>query len=293
MDLFSISQLSQFSGIKAHTIRMWEQRYDALSPQRSEGNTRYYDNSQLIRLLNIVSLMDEGYKVSQLCRLSDIELAQRLKEIQNQNDPKNPEEYYISQMIAAGMNYDEWHFEKIFSHCILKMGMKRAYLKVLYPMVSRMGLMWAQTEFIPAHEHFISNIVRQKFFTALDALPPVNEQRDGWLLFLPENEFHELGLLHAQYLIRASGKKSYYLGPNLPLDSLISSVRQVDPDNLLLFMVHNETQERAQAYLDQLSKLFPDTNIYVSGKPQLLETLTFRTRIYWLETPENLEQALI
>ena len=293
MDLFSISQLAQFSGVKAHTIRMWEQRYNALNPQRSEGNTRYYDNSQLTRLLSIVSLMDEGYKVSQLCRLSDLELAQRLKEIQNHNDPKNPEEYYISQMVAAGMNYDECHFEKVFSHCLLKMGMKQAYLRVLYPMVSRMGLLWAQTEFMPGHEHFISNIVRQKFFTALDALPPVGEQGKGWLLFLPENEFHELGLLHAHYLIRASGKKSFYLGANLPFDSLVSSMKQINPDNLLFFMVHNETQERAQAYLDQLHDLFPDKNIYVSGKPELLESLSFHPNTYWLETPKNLEQALI
>src|SRR5690554_4250104 len=105
MDQFSISQLAQFSGIKAHTIRMWEQRYDALKPQRSEGNTRYYDNSQLLRLLNIVSLMDEGHKVSELCRLSDDALTERLKETERHNAPQNPKEYYITQLIAAGMNF--------------------------------------------------------------------------------------------------------------------------------------------------------------------------------------------
>lgn len=293
MDLFSISQLAQFSGIKAHTIRMWEQRYDALKPQRSEGNTRYYDNSQLMRLLNIVSLMDEGYKVSELCRLSDEALTQRLKEVETRNDPQNPEEYYISQMIAAGMKYDEWHFEKIFSHCLLRMGMEQTYLKVLYPMISRMGLMWAQTEFMPGHEHFISNILRQKFFTALDSLPPVVEEDKGWLLFLPENEFHELGLLHAHYLIRSSGKKSFYLGANLPFDSLLSSVKQINPDNLLLFMVHNETPERAQAYLDNLSRQFPDKSIYISGKTELLEALLIRPPAYWLRTVESLEKTLI
>lgn len=293
MDLFSISQLAQFSGIKAHTIRMWEQRYHALKPQRSEGNTRYYDNSQLMRLLNIVSLMDEGHKVSELCRLSDEELTQRLKEVETHNDPQHPEEYYISQLIAAGINYDEWHFEKIFSHCLLRMGMKETYLKILYPLISRMGLMWAQTEVLPGHEHFVSNIIRQKFFTALDSLPPIARDGRDWLLFLPENEFHELGLLHAHYLIRASGRKSYYLGANLPLDSLVSSVKQIEPDNLLLFMVHNETPERAQAYLDDLHNRFPDKSIYVSGKTELLENLSFQAPTYWLETPENLEQALI
>lgn len=293
MDLFSISQLAQFSGIKAHTIRMWEQRYNALNPQRSEGNTRYYDNSQLMRLLNIVSLMDEGYKISELCRLPDDELTQRLKQIESHNGPQNPEEYYIAQLVAAGINYDEWHFEKIFSHCLLRMGMKETYLKIMYPLISRIGLMWTQTEVLPGHEHFISNIIRQKFFTALDSLPPVVDDQKDWLLFLPENEFHELGLLHAHYLIRASGRKSYYLGANLPLDSLISTVKQINPDNLLLFMVHNETPERAQAYLDDLRSLFPDTGIYVSGKTELLESLSFHPPTHWLEEPKKLEQALI
>lgn len=293
MDLFSISQLAQFSGIKAHTIRMWEQRYNALTPQRSEGNTRYYDNGQLMRLLNIVSLMDEGFKISELCRLSDEELTQRLKEVESHNDPQNPEDYYISQLIAAGINYDEWHFEKVFSHCLLRMGIKQTYLKIMYPLISRMGLMWAQTEVLPGHEHFISNIIRQKFFTALDALPPIVEDDRDWILFLPENEFHELGLLHAHYLIRASGRKSYYLGANLPLDSVISSVKQIDPDNLLLFMVHNEIPERAQEYLDDLARQFKDKNVYVSGMPELLRQLSIDPPVRWLENVENLEQVLI
>ncbi len=293
MDLFSISQLSQFSGIKAHTIRMWEQRYNALSPQRSEGNTRYYDNSQLMRLLNIVSLMDEGYKVSELCRLSDGELTQRLKEAETKHQLQNPEEYYVSQLIAAGMNYDEWHFEKIFSHCLLRMGMKQTYLKVLYPLISRMGLMWTQTEFLPGHEHFISNILRQKFFTALDSLPPAADNTDSWLLFLPENEFHELALLHAHYLIRSSGKRSYYLGANLPWDSLLSATQQINPANLLLFMVHNELPDRAQAYVHSLCSQFPDKNIYLSGKVELLESLSIQAPAQRLKTVESLEKALI
>src|SRR5437868_2924981 len=114
MDLFTISQLQQFSGIKAHTIRVWEQRYDALNPTRSEGNTRYYDNLQLRRLLNIVSLMEYDYKVSELCSMTDQML---FKLLENKlNDPlikEGSNEYFVSQLIAAATSFDEVHFEKI------------------------------------------------------------------------------------------------------------------------------------------------------------------------------------
>ena len=162
MNLFSISQLSQISGIKAHTIRMWEQRYNALKPNRSEGNTRYYDNLQLRRLLNIVSLMNSGYKVSELGVMSDKKLFTLLEQQQGKVESDDPEDFYISQLIAAGMSYDEQHFEKIFSHCLLRFGLKNAYTHVLYPLLSRIGLMWASNSIPPAQEQFISNIIRQK-----------------------------------------------------------------------------------------------------------------------------------
>ena len=213
MDLFSISQLSRYSGIKAHTIRMWEQRYNALKPDRSEGNTRYYDNTQLRRLLNIVSLMEGDHKVSELCEMPDKGLFRLINEkVQNSIKTTEKAEYFISQMIAAGMSYDEQHFEKILSSCLVRYGMKKAYTEVLYPMLVRIGLMWEGDSIPPANEHFISNLLRQKLFAAIDSLPPSKATADKWLLFLQENEFHEIGLLFACYLIRLSGRQVIYLG---------------------------------------------------------------------------------
>ena len=293
MNLFTISQLAQFSGIKPHTIRMWEQRYNALSPSRSKGNTRYYDNSQLRRLLNIVSLQDSGYKVSELCTLSDQELFIRIRGFQELHEPKGIEAYYISQLIKAGMAYDEWQFEKMFSHCLLRLGMKETYVKVVYPMMVRMGLLWSYNEFTPAYEHFNSNLLRQKFFTAIDSLPPAKSGSGGWLLFLPEGEFHELGLLFAQYLIRFSGRRSIYLGGDLPLESVASAVDQTGIGNLLLFLVHNEMPQRAQHYLDKVSEKFADKKIHVSGNPDLIGLLQIEPPIQWLREVDDLEQVLL
>ncbi|MES2560943.1 MAG: MerR family transcriptional regulator [Bacteroidota bacterium] len=292
MNSFSISQLQQFSGIKAHTIRMWEQRYQALTPSRSEGNTRYYDNTQLRRLLNIVSLLDGEHKVSELCAMPDALLFKELKKL-TQKEPVNPEnQYFISQLLVAGMSYDEVHFEKIFASSLLRLGLKNTYTDVIYPMLNRIGLMWSDNSIPPAQEHFISNILRQKIFTAVDGLPPANSTKDSWLLFLPENEFHEIGLLFAQYLIKQAGGKVTYLGSNVPMDTLAQAVKDTSPQNLLLFLVHNNIPENSQAYLNSLKKQFPSTQIHVSGNEKLIGQLKTRNAFKWIQSVAQLQEKL-
>lgn len=293
MDLFSISQLEQFSGIKAHTIRMWEQRYDALHPNRSEGNTRYYDHYQLRRLLNIVSLMNADHKVSELCMMSDEKLFKLLKErLQETSSSDETTEYFVSQLIAAGMTFDEPHFEKIFSNVLLRFGMKEAYVKVIYPMLVRIGLMWSNDSVPPPQEHFISNILRQKLFSAIDALPPAKSSGDSWLLFLPENEFHEIGLLFAHYLIRQAGKKATYLGCDLPFETLSTAIKEIKPSRMLFFLVHYDIPGDAQGYLNRLSKHFRKTFIYFSGNEKLISQLKIGKEMHWIRSVEELEGEL-
>lgn len=270
---------------------MWEQRYNALKPNRSEGNTRYYDNFQLRRLLNIVSLMDSAYKVSELCVMSDKKLFTLLEEQQANVTANDKEDFYISQLIAAGMSYDEQHFEKTFSHCLLRFGLKNAYINVLYPLLSRIGLMWASNSIPPAQEHFISNIIRQKLFTAIDSLPPPASAAETWVLFLPENEFHEIGLLFAHYVVRLSGRKSIYLGANLPLDSLNNSIKDIKPDKLLLFLVRHNLPEESQQFLDTLRTFSPIKIIYLVGSKNLVGSLK-TGKIQWLQTVEDLDKVL-
>jgi transposase len=292
MNQFSISQLEKFSGIKAHTIRIWEQRYNALQPNRSEGNTRYYDNEQLRRLLNIVSLSNQHYKVSELCGMPDQQLFKLVWELENEIENK-PEEYFISQLILAGVSYDDSYFDKIFSHTLLRYGMKKTYLKVIYPVLVRTGLMWACNDLAPANEHFISNLFRQKLFTAIDALPPSKPESDSWLLFLPENEFHEVGLLLAHYLIRLSGKKVLYLGGNVPTQSVITAVKEISCDNLLLFLVHRDKEVEVRNYLTDLSTNLKERKIYVAGDQQLFSRLKKPKNITLLSSVDDLEQQLL
>jgi len=291
MNLFSISQLSQFSGIKQHTIRIWEQRYNALKPNRSDGNTRYYDGTQLRRLLNIVSLIDNGYKVSFLCAMPDDDLYLLVTNL-SISEISESTEYFVSQLIAAGITYDTSYFELIFSDCVLRFGIKDAYLKVIYPMMERIGLMWATDSLPTAHEHFITNMVRQKLLAVLDSLEAPDSSSESWLLFLPENEFHEIGLLYAQLLIRLTGNKVTYLGSNLPVESVISVIHQIKPDNLLMFLVHYDLPEKIQKNLDKLNDSFYGNKIYLAGNSKLISQINLNVKSEYLQSIESLEVVL-
>lgn len=293
MNLFSISQLSRYSGIKPHTIRIWEQRYNALKPDRSEGNTRYYDNAQLRRLLNIVSLMGNEYKVSQLCEMPDKKLFAMITEkVQTSIKITERAEYFISQLIAAGMSYDEQHFEKILSSCIVRYGMKDAYIEVFYPMLVRIGLMWSDDSIPPANEHFVSNLLRQKLFTAIDSLPPAKASADKWLLFLQEDEFHEIGLLVASYLLRLSGRQVIYLGSDVPLSSLIMAIKSTKPQYLLFFLVHYDLPEVIEKYFEKLTNSFNGKKIFVSANTRLINDVKTGKKIHWLKSVEELENEI-
>ena len=292
MDQFSISQLSQFSGIKPHTIRIWEQRYNALNPHRSEGNTRYYDGTQLRRLLNIVSLAGTGKKISRLCVMSDEELFKLRADYESEAGLNNDYEYFINQLISGGMSYDETNFDKVFSHCLLRFGLEKTYVEIIFPMLERIGLMWSVNNIPPSQEHFISNLLKQKMFTAIDAVAPVSKNDENWLLFLPEDEFHELGLLFSNYYLRSKGKGVTYLGANVPLSSVKGVLDDLKIQNLLLFMVHSDLPEKVEEYLNKLSEIAGDRRIYIAGRGIGAESFSKNSQLVRLTSVEDLEKKL-
>lgn len=293
MNLFSISDLARFSGIKAHTIRIWEQRYEALTPARSEGNTRYYDGDQLRRLLNIVSLMNTGKKISQLGTLSDSELFTMVnKMVSVPGEPENSSEYFITQLIAACLTYDEYHFEKMFSAANLRFGLKELYVKIIHPLLQRIGLMWAGNIMPPPNEHFISNLIRQKIYSAIDALPPAVVKNEKWMLFLPEGEYHELGLLIANYLVRKSGRNTIYLGPDVPLSSIEHTLHNTNPTHLLTFFVHKDLPEVTGEFLKSLSQHFNGEKVFISIDEEDAKQLKLPQKFVPLHNVDQLEEVL-
>jgi MerR family transcriptional regulator, light-induced transcriptional regulator len=294
MQYYSIADLEKLSGVKAHTIRIWEQRYKALKPLRSQGNVRYYDDEQLRKLLNVVSLSETGKKISDLFAMSEADLNALLQEqIENTKSNATQFEYFISQMIIVGSNYDEAGFEKLFSAALVRYGMRNTYVNIIYPVLFRIGLIWRKDEISPSQEHFLTNLINQKIHASIDGLSFPSNDKKCWLLFLPKGETHEIGLLFANYLIRSAGQKTIYLGSNVPFDSLCKSVIDTQPTDIFFFFIRNRPQEEAQEYLDKLCRLDIKVTIHIAGKTKLIEQLKMDKAVHWIQSVEELEKQLL
>jgi len=292
MNSFTISQLQRFSGINVHSIRAWEKRYNALKPDRSEGNTRYYSGNQLRRLLNIASLMNSDYKISELCSLSDAKLYELMtknfaEKISNAND-----EFLISQLVAAAIDFDESHFDKVFSRAVMNYQLEGTYLKVIYPALQRLGVMWSSDKITPAQEHFISNLIRQKLNSSIDMLPVNSQSKKHWLMFLPEKEFHESGLLMANYLVRNSGHRCTYLGSNVPFESLESTVKYLKPTFLFYFLVTKDDEGNDRDMVSLMLKKFPQQKIIVAADENRLSKIKANKNLILLSSATQLKELL-
>lgn len=284
---YTISDLEQLSGIQSHTIRIWEQRYNALKPMRSQGNTRMYDDEQLKRLLNIASLNQSGLKISKICSLSEADLDDLLNKQYQVHNEDNQAEYFISQLIKHGIAFDEPAFDYLINKFIDQFGLTDCYKRVMYPLLVRLGLMWRKDDICPAHEHFLSNIIRQKIFAAINNIPLPKHNNQTWLLFLPEDEDHDIGLLFANYFLRSLKQKVIYLGSKVPLNSIGRVMAGTHIDHVLLFMVNLKLLKNAQQYIEQLTEICSSTQIHLAGNEQIIGRLK---NIDHISRPKNLDE---
>ncbi|WP_018345087.1 MerR family transcriptional regulator [Cytophaga aurantiaca] len=274
MSQYSISDLEKLSGIKAHTIRIWEQRYNLLTPLRSDGNIRSYNDDQVRRLLNVSTLIKLGIKISRIIQLTDSEINELLeRSIQHAEDEDSKISVYIHKLIAAGIDYNEHEFNKVFKQATQKYGLVVCYQKVIYPILVKIGILWGKSEIIPAQEHFISNILKQKLHHAIEQLPIPPSTAETWLLFLPEEEDHEIGLLIANFLIRSSNRRVIYLGQRVPYYNLKAVIKDVEPECLQYFIVRYHSAEWLQTFINNMKKDFPGIKKYVCGASYLFEEI--------------------
>lgn len=216
---FSIKDLENLSGIKAHTIRIWEKRYNLLEPERTDTNIRYYSLSNLQKLLNISYLNGNGYKISKIATLSDDEIPKLVKEIAANENSKN---YVINALKLAMLNYDQALFYSTYENLIKEKSFQEIFHDVFIPLLSDIGILWQTDTITPAHEHFISTLIRQKILVNTEVLQSkttANKNRT-FVLFLPDNEIHELGLMYINYELIKNGYTSIFLGASVPMSSL-------------------------------------------------------------------------
>ncbi|OFX86399.1 MAG: hypothetical protein A2W99_13490 [Bacteroidetes bacterium GWF2_33_16] len=263
MAKYSIKELENLSGIKAHTIRIWEKRYNLIKPDRTDTNIRYYCDTELKRLLNIAILNRHGIKISNIAHLSDTELTEKVVSISS--DPLNAENN-IENMVLAMVDMNEARFEKILSRYIMNEGFENAVIKIIFPFFEKIGLLWQTGSINPAHEHFVSNLFRQKLMVAIDNLAVTDKQNaKKFVMFLPEGEYHELGLLFYYYLVKKSGKLVYYLGSSVPYSDVIETAKMVKTDYLFTSITSSITGVKTADYLGKLSKEFPFQKVFITG----------------------------
>lgn len=260
---YSIKDLEHLSGIKAHTLRIWEQRYEILKPKRTDSNIRYYDDYDLKLILNISLLNENGYKISKIAEMSPAEMHKEVVAL-TENTYKYPEQ--IQALTLSMIDLDEDRFDKVISTNILHFGFEKTMLNIVFPFLSRTGFLWQTGTINPAQEHFITFLIRQKLIVAIDGVVGhKHEKAKKFLLYLPEGEMHETTLLFSNYLIRSRKHKVIYLGQNLPFEDVKVAHRIYNPDYVIVVATTAPGQSEIQQYIDLLSEAMPETNILLSG----------------------------
>lgn len=262
MNKFTIKDLENLSGIKAHTIRIWEQRYTFLKPQRTATNIRYYSNQELKMLLNISLLNKYGYKISHINRMKNEELREKLLSL---SGSQAQQERIVNDLIQhmIDLNIDE--FEKVLDQFIATRGIEKAITYIIFPFLERIGILWLTDHINPAQEHLITNIIRQKIIVGIENIVTPLELKTTVLLFMPENEHHELGLLFMNYLLKSRGVKTIYLGANVPLSDLEFVADLKKPDYIYTHLTTVMKEFNFEKFINNLKNRFPNTPIMISG----------------------------
>lgn len=263
MSSYSIKDLEQLSGIKAHTLRIWEQRYNIINPKRTDTNIRTYDGDDLKLVLNIALLQSHNYKISTIAKLSLEDLSKEVLSISEQqlNYPDQ-----IHALTIAMLDIDEDRFEKIMATNILQFGFENTMINIIYPFLSRIGILWITGSIGPAQEHFITNLIRQKIIVAIDGQiikPDVNSKK--YILYTPEGELHEIPLLFANYILRARNNKVVYLGQSLPFNELQFVCELHKPDYLFSVITSTPGQDEIQNYVNRLGENFSTIKVLLTG----------------------------
>lgn len=264
MGIFSIKDIEAVSGIKSHTLRIWEQRYGIIVPKRTESNIRYYDDDDLKHILNISILNRQGIKISEIARMSKEEITDAILK----DSALFSENYdtHIKGLISAMLSFDEYGFHKVISTNVIQLGLEQTVINIIFPFLAEVGLLWQIGSIHPSHEHFASNIIRQKLYVAIDGnVGRYAENRKRFLLFLPEHEQHSIGLLFANYILRTRGQDVLYLGQEVPLLDLKDAFVDNEPDYVLTQLTAAHINVDKQRFIDDISNYWGNAQLILSG----------------------------
>jgi DNA-binding transcriptional MerR regulator len=261
--VYSIKDLEKLSGIKAHTIRMWEQRYSIIEPKRTKTNIRYYQDEDLKFLLNIALLNKNGIKISKIAKMSKQEIAEKVASISEINFEYGTQ---LDALTISMIEMDEYKFDRIISTNIEQLGFERTMLEIIYPFLDKLSILWLTGSINPVQENFMSYLIRQKLIVAIDNEPLPNEKNaKKFLIYLPEGERQELTMLFMHYLLKSRKNHVVYIGQEISLTDLRDAYLILEPDYIFTMITETFAKEPVQKYVDRLAESFPNCRILLSG----------------------------
>jgi len=288
MITYSMSQVETLTGINAHTLRVWERRYNFLLPLRTESNIRYYTDAQLKDLLNIGILIRNGYRISMIDKMSVSEIHDSVTKILM--DPSDENHDRINGLVISMLEMDEEAFNKIFNNSVIDKGLISTITMLIYPFLNLVGGLWITNRAIPAQEHFITNLIRLKILSAIETLPSPSTAARRILLFLLEGESHEIGLLIAYYIAKKLGWKVYYLGQNVPSANIKEICGIINPDLLMTMFITPRSPKISSLIGGFLTNI--EIPLFYSGNPLLFKDQINSEKITYIKTPADFESLL-
>jgi len=262
MNAFTIKDLENLSGIKAHTIRIWEQRYHFLKPNRTTTNIRYYSNEELKTVLNIALLNKYGFKISHIDRMQPQEIREKILLL---GDARAIQERIINDLVQSMVDLDMERFEQIIANFIVAKGIERTVIQIIFPFLEKIGILWQTGHVNPAQERLVTNIIRQKLIVGIETTVSHVSLNKTFLLFLPEGEHHELGLLFMYFLLKSRGAETIYLGANVPVKDVEYVINLKKPDIAFVHLTATSSAFNFEKFLNNVQQRFGSVTTIVSG----------------------------
>lgn len=264
---FSIRDMENLSGIKAHTIRIWEKRYNLFSPERTDTNIRTYNVVSLQKLLNVTMLYNNGYKISKIAKLDDTNIPVLVREIVAKNSEKS---HALNSLKLAMLNFDQSLFLQTYNSLLKERSFTQIFNEVFIPFLNELGLLWQTNTISPAHEHFVSNLIKQKIYihTEQVQLNEPTKKDQVFVLFLPENEIHEIGLLYINYELANKGYKTIYLGQTMPIESLVDLLKYYSNIRFISYFTVSPMLNELEDYFNRFKEVLdmsPGSKLYALG----------------------------
>jgi DNA-binding transcriptional MerR regulator len=285
---YSVAQVEALTGIKAHTLRIWERRYDFLEPMRTPTNIRYYSDQQLKQLINFGILVRNGYRVSKLDKMSADQVYQEVEKVLS--NPGSEAVDDVKGLTLSMLEMNEAAFTDIFERQVIRKGFLKTITESIYPFLQYVGVLWTTNKAMVAQEHFISNLIRQKLVAAIERLSIPAKGAPVIVMFLMEGEEHEIGMLLAGFIAKEMGWQVIYLGRNVPVVNIKKVIEIAEPD-LLMTMFVTPKASKVNGAIEEVIE-GSEIPLIISGSPENLQTIVDSQRIVKLTSPDDFQKQL-